>query len=149
MNEILETKAKEIISKSEKYFHQFDDTRKLIIYSCEALSSIGFVTTNFYNRDYNQDINNELFNLFIYLYYYDDEKLNKAFENKRNNNTKNVDVFRDTLRVINTLLSDTTKIDHYMYDGIVMICNAVLKELYRSTYEEFLMDYIKNKGKII
>ena len=143
MNEILETKAKEIISKSEKYFHQFDDTRELVIYSCEALSSIGFVTTNFYNRNYNQDMNNQLLNLFIYLYYYDNEKLKQAFKNKRNNNTENVDVFKDALRVINTLLSDTTKIDHYMYDGIVMICNAVTKVLYRSTYEKLLTDYIK------
>lgn len=143
MNEILETKAKEIISKDKKYFHQFDDTRELIIFSCEALSSIGFLTTNFYDKNHNQDINNELFNLFMYLYYHNNEKLNKAFANKRNNNTKNVDVFIGTLQTIKVLLSDTTQIDSYMYDNIILICNTVTKELYKSTYEEFLLDYIK------
>ncbi len=145
MNEILKTKAKEIISKGGKFLHQFDDTKELIIYSCEALSSIGFLTTNFYDLEYNQEIKNELFNLFIYLYYYDNEKLSEAFANKRNNDTRNVDVFRDTLRSINVLLSDTTQIDHYIYNNIIMICNAVTKELYKykSTYEDFLVDYIK------
>lgn len=143
MNKNLETKAKELISKNTKYFHYFDDIKNLIIYSCEALSSIGFLTTNFYDKDYNQDINNELFNLFMYLYYYDNEKLIKALANKRNNDIKNIDVYRDTLRVINTLLSDTTQIDTCMYNNIILICNAITKELYRLNYEEFLIDYIK------
>ncbi len=139
MNEILETKAKELTSKGKKYFNQFD----LFMYSCKALSSIGFINTNFYDRDCNQNTNNELFNLFIYLYYHDNEKLNKALANKRNNNTKNVDVYKDTLKVINILLSDITQIDDIMYDNIIIICNTVTKVLYKSTYEEFLVNYIK------
>lgn len=53
--------------------------------------------------------------------------------------------FRDTLRSINVLLSDTTQIDHYMYNNIILICNAVAKELYKykSTYEDLLVNYIK------
>lgn len=143
MNKLLKQQAEEIIKQNKKDFSDLKDLDIVIINLCDKLSYFGF-----YDED-NVIIKGDLFDIFMYLYNYNNEKLEEIFKSKKlkgnlTNKNKEEDLYKHTLRVINGLTCCITKLD-YLYEDIITVCNGMTQKLYNISYEEFLIDCINRK----
>lgn len=134
MNRLLKQKAEKNIKEYRKYFTDLKDLDDTLICLCDGLSSFSY-----YNKN-NELIENELFNVFMCLYNYNSEKLEEVLANQN----KEVDLYKDTLKVVNELINCNTKVD-YLYEDIITVCNDMTQKLYNINYEEFLLNYMNKK----
>ena len=135
MNELLKEKAEKFLKRDKKYFSDLKDLDFVIIDLCDSLSSFGFYNEN------NELIEEELFNIFMYLFNYNNEKLEEVLISQN----KEVNLYKDTLKVVNEITNCITRVD-YLYEDIVAVCNGMTQKLYNMSYEEFLLGYINKKG---